>query len=106
MSEFEVVLSMDATRDLRGIYEYIAQVLGEPVIAENQYHRILLAAHKLSTMPERNPLFPDEPWHGLGLRKLLVDHFIAAYLIDTKAKTVTIIRVFYAKRDIRKLLIF
>lgn len=95
MSEWKVVYTEQAERDLRSIFEYIAFSLLEPEIAKNQSRRIMDTVAKLNDMPLRYPLYQKEPWHSKGLRVLPVDNYLGFYLpIETK-KTVAIIRIMY-----------
>lgn len=100
MSEWKIVYTEQAARDLRVIHEYIAFTLLEPEIAKKQSKRILDAAAKLSEMPLRCPLYEKEPWNGKGLRMLPVDHYLAFYLPVEQGKTVAIIRIMYGGRSL------
>ena len=51
MSEWKVVYSEQAERDLHNIFEYIAFSLLEPEIAKNQSRRIMDTVAKLNKMP-------------------------------------------------------
>jgi len=53
MSEWTVVYTEQAERDLRSIFKYIAFSLLEPEIAKNQSQRIMDAVAKLNEMPLR-----------------------------------------------------
>ncbi|MDD3890171.1 MAG: type II toxin-antitoxin system RelE/ParE family toxin [Syntrophomonadaceae bacterium] len=102
MSEWKVVYSEQAERDLHNIFEYIAFSLLEPEIAKNQSRRIMDAVAKLNKMPLRYPLYEREPWHSKGLRVLPVDNYLVFYLpVETKT-TVAVIRIMYGGRDIEE----
>jgi toxin ParE1/3/4 len=102
MSEWKVVYTEQAERDLRSIFEYIAFSLREPEVAKNQSRRIVDMAAKLNQMPLRYPLYSKEPWQSKGLRVLSVDNYLAFYLpVETKT-TVAIIRIIYGGRDIEE----
>lgn len=38
-----------------------------------------------------------------GMHQLLVDNFIVYYLVDDKDKSVTIVRIFYGRRDVERI---
>ena len=57
----KVQLTDEAELDLRGIHEYIAFSLLEPEIAKNVTQRIVAGLKSLTQMPERYPLFQEEP---------------------------------------------
>ena len=89
-----------ARQDLRGVLDYISNVLVEPVTAAGQVTRIMDAADSLVNMPMRHRLFDNEPWRSRGLRIMPVDNYVVLYLPDKKKKVVTITRIMYGKRDI------
>lgn len=97
---YDVQIAEQAKTDMRAIYSHIAYQLLEPAIAKKQYARIKAGILSLEEMPERYSLCPDEPWHSRGLRRLVVDNYLAFYLVDTESKTVTVIRVMYGGQDI------
>ncbi|MFA5384076.1 MAG: type II toxin-antitoxin system RelE/ParE family toxin [Eubacteriales bacterium] len=61
MSEWTVVYTEQAERDLRSIFEYIAFSLLEPEIAKNQSRRIMDMVEKLNEMPLRYHLKEHVP---------------------------------------------
>ena len=69
MKQYKVFIEEPAEDDLRGILYYIAEILKEPQIAINQVHHIRKAVEGLEMMPERFPLYKNEPWHSLGIRR-------------------------------------
>ena len=96
----KVVYTIRARQDLRDIYDYIAFTLLAPDAAKNTTERILEAARGLQSMPERNPLYKEEPWHSLGVRFIPVKNYIVFYTVNTDADTVSIARIMYGARDI------
>ena len=100
MSKWTVQYTKSAYAELDAIYRYIAEQLCAPGIAANQVKRILSAIGDLDEMPHRNPLYPKEPWKGLGLRKLPVDNYIVFYATDDEKEEVVVMHVFYGGRDI------
>ena len=102
MSEWKVVYTEQAERDLRSIFEYIAFSLLEPEIAKNQSRRIMGAVAKLNEMPLRYHLYEKEPWHSKGLRVLPIDNYLAFYLPVEAKMTVAVIRIMYGGRNIEE----
>ena len=90
---YKVKMSFQAKKDIRSIYRYIAFQLKEPQIAAKQYERIKSEIRKLNEMPERHAYYPDEPWRSYGVKKLIVDNYIALYIIDSKANIVVVLRI-------------
>ena len=58
---YDVNITGQACLDLKMIYEYIANVLMEPINAEKQYSRIEKAISNLDHMPERYRKYEKEP---------------------------------------------
>lgn len=96
----KVVYTFRARQDLHDIYEYIAFTLLAPDAARNTTERILEAGRTLEDMPEKNPLYKDEPWHSQGVRFIPVKNYIIFYTIDKDTDTATIVRIMYGARDI------
>lgn len=65
--KMNIVYTLQAQQDLKNIYEYIAYSLLAPDTAQNIYQKIIQVAHSLEYMPERNPLYNEEPWHSQGV---------------------------------------
>ena len=101
---FDIQISEQADKDLRGIYEYIAFELLSPENALGQLNRLETAINKLDHMPEKHHNYEREPWRGRGLRVFPVDNYLVFYIADTKNKVVTVIRVMYSGRDVDKIL--
>jgi len=104
MTVWRVDVSDSAKDDLRGIYQYIAQVLIEPVTARKKTDRIRTAIRKLDQMPKRFPLYDREPWASRGMRRMDVGNYCVFYVPDDQTNIVTIIRIMYARRDVPNLL--
>ena len=64
----KIVYTFQAQQDLKNIYEYIAYSLLVPDTARNMYQQIMQSVRSLEIMPERNPLYKEEPWHSQGVR--------------------------------------
>lgn len=97
-----IVYTAGAKRDLRGSYEYIAHDLLAPEAASGQTQRIMKKIRALDEMPMRFRLYGEEPWHSAGLRFFPVDNYFVFYLPDETKSTVSIVRIMYGGRDIRR----
>ena len=71
-----------ADSDLQNIYDYIANVLLEPHIAQKQTDRIMHTAESLDFMPFRHRLCDYEPWRSRGWRFVPIDNYLVFYLPD------------------------
>ena len=104
MSTYRVQYAPAAYEDLRAIYRYIASELLAVETAQKQTERIREAARALDTLPHRQPLVDWDPWASLGIHKMPVDHYCMYYRVNEETATVTIIRIFYAGRDIENII--
>ena len=103
---YQVAYSPEALDDLKGIYAYIAQELLAPGTAKKQINRIREEIRSLSFMPSRYALVDWEPWKGIGMHKVSVDHFVIFYTVNSETMSVTIIRIVYGGRDIESIVKF
>ena len=98
--KYKVVYTAGAKRDLRNIFRYISEELLAPENAAGQTDRIMAVIRKLVTMPNRNRLYEEEPWHSRGLRFFPVDNYLVFYKMNDE--TVYIVRIMYGGRDVHK----
>lgn len=99
---WNIVYTMQARKDLRDIYEYIALELLVPETANGQTRRIMHRIRSLEEMPMRHQLYEEEPWHSQGIRCLPVDNYLIFYLPDESQNIVNIVRIMYQGRDVHK----
>lgn len=97
---YEVVVSNSAENDLKEIYEYIAYKLLAPVNAAGQLKRLEESILNLNEMPERFPLFNDDPWHSRGMRFMVRDNYVIFYIVNNEKCIVSVLRVLYGGRNI------
>ena len=101
---WQVLYTKRANEDLQNIYRYIAEELKVPETAQKLTIKILDQIDTLNELPKRNPLYDKEPWKSRGLRKLIIDNFIAFYLTNESQNQVIILAIMYGGRDIGKLI--
>ena len=104
MSHYCVQYSPAAYEDLRAVYRYIALELQAEETAQHQTTRIRRAVRTLDRFPHRHPTVDWEPWMSMGVHKVPVDNYYVFYCVDEKMQTVTILRIFYAGRDIENII--
>ncbi len=104
MKQYKVLMTEPAVDDLQGIVQYISDELLEPVIAKKLVGKIKEALMSLDKLPTRHALVADERLAAQGIRKLIVENYIAFYMISEKDETVTVIRILYSRRDWEHLL--
>lgn len=98
----KIIYTNMARRDLREIYEHIACTLLVPDTAKSISEKIMREIRSLESLPERNPLYRDEPWHSQGVRLLRVKNYLVFYTVNLDTGTVSIARIMYAGRDISR----
>ena len=98
----KIVYTNTARRDLREIYEYIAYTLLVPNTAKAISGTIMREVRSLESLPERNPLYQDEPWHSQGVRFLRVKNYLVFYTVNPDADTVSVARIMYGGRNISR----
>ena len=98
----KIVYSFKARQDLHDIYDYIAYELLVPSTAQNMTETIMSSVRTLSELPEKNPLYREEPWHSMGVRFLPVKNYMVFYTIHEETETVSNARIMYGSRDIAR----
>lgn len=96
---YHVIIDSKAEQDLFDIFLYITETLKASDAAERLYSKMKRNLSKLSSMPHRCPFISSEPYHTLGIRKLLIENYIAFFLIDEMNYEVHIFRVLYNRRE-------
>lgn len=97
---YTVEITDEAEHDIRSIYRYIADELLNPSAAFNQASDIYNAIETLDEMPERFPLRRTEPWRSRNVRCMSVNNYNVFYMIANTPPTVTILRIFYNRRNV------
>lgn len=99
---WKIKFSERAINDLKAIYEYIAFELLVPETAAKQVDRLIKSVNILVEMPMMYRVYDDEPWQSKGMRCFSVDNYIVLYLPKKEENTVSIIRIIYGGRDIKR----
>ena len=97
MKSYAVQITEEALSDMEALYSYIAVRLKAPENAMKQYNRIADAIVSLKEFPDRFAYVELEPEYSMGIHRMLVDHFVVFYVIDTD--TVTVTDVLYGASD-------
>lgn len=99
---WSVYYGRGAENDLLEIYDYVAVQLCDPQTAEELFDTITVAVAGLAQMPYRFRLWAEEPWHSMGIRRMVVKNHVVLYLPDEDLERVRILRILYHKRDISR----
>ena len=97
---YNVEITPEAESDLRGIYRYIADEKENPPAAFRLVSLIYGEIAKLDTMPERFPIWRNEPWKSRGVRSMEVENYHVFYLVEETPPRVIALRVFYNSRNV------
>ena len=89
-----------AKNDMVEIVKYISDELKNPIAASKLAEELISSAENICTFPYSNNVYtPIQPL-GLEYRRIIVKNYMMFYTVNEKTKTVTIMRVIYAKRNI------
>ena len=91
-----------AKDDMLEIVKYISEELKNPIAAENLAEDFITSAEQVCEFPYANNLYtPIKPLEA-EYRRIIVKNYLMFYTVNEPSKTVTIMRVIYARRDIEK----
>ena len=102
---YNVRIMEKAEEDLSEIVDYISDTLKNQKAADNLLIEFLQEKENIAENPYMYPLSDNSVLQNEGYHRFLFyKNFIALYLIDDVDNIVSIMRIFYAKRDYTKLL--
>lgn len=78
---FEVVLTVQAKKDIARTYSYILNKLESKINADAVLHRLYTAIDELSFMAGSHHLYPNEPWHSEGVYYFAVNNQSIFYTV-------------------------
>ena len=102
MKQYQVIFSDQAETDMREIFEYIADELHAPDSAAKLLYQLENRINNLAFFPESYQLYDGEPWHSRNLRVMSAGNYHIFYVPDSDRLTVTIIRIFSERMDVKK----
>ncbi|MEW6662431.1 MAG: type II toxin-antitoxin system RelE/ParE family toxin [Bacillota bacterium] len=106
MSEnsYSLKFTSKAIEDLEQIYSYISGKLCAEIAADNLLEKIESSIMRLKYYPYSCGFVLDEPLKSRGYRKLIVDNYLAFYLVNEPEKQVVIMRILYGAQKYQDLL--
>ena len=104
MIAYHVVTTTQADIDLLNIDDYISTNLLAPMSAKKILGKIERKIASLALAPERGTRYEKEPWFSRNVRIVQVAHYKIIFQVDRSSKTVTILHVAYARRDLDRVL--
>ena len=93
-----------AEEDILATVKYIADILKNPIAANNLLDEIERHEKILEDTPGIYTFVRDEYLAGKGLRYVTIKNFMLFYTIDEENKIVNIIRFLYGRRDWKNIL--
>ena len=103
-NSYSLKFTPKAHEDLDQVYSYISEKLFAELAADNLLERIESSIMRLKDFPYSGSLVLDEPLKNRGYRKLIVDNYMAFYLVDEMEKQVVIMRILYGAQNYQNLL--
>lgn len=98
---YDVKMTPQAQAQLKGIINYIRNVLCAPSTATTMLNTLEGEILSLFQFPARVPLTEEEPWHSQGVHKLPVKNYLVYFWINEDAKEVHITTIVYGRREQR-----
>lgn len=96
--KYKIKITPKANDDLDEIFKYIFEELFNLDAAENLMNKIEKSMMRLGEFPLSCSLVEDNVLKSKGYRKLIVDNYIAFYIVDDKEERVVIMRVLYSRQ--------
>ena len=101
---YRITFTPVASEDLEAIYRYISKELHAEGAAVNFLEKIETSIMRLKAYPFSCNRVEDEFLRKKGYRKLIVENYVAFYLVDEEKQQVTIMRVLYSRQKYQQFL--
>ena len=96
---YSIHITKKAELDLISAADYIEFTLLNPTASNN----LLCAAEEkinaLTLNPKKHPIIDDTVLNALGIRFIVINSYMAFYIVDENTHTVHIVRFLYCKRN-------
>ncbi len=102
---YKIEYSSIAENSLNEIYDCISNVLLGPRAAQIITLGIMSTINSLSELPKRNKLCDEIFLKNKNIRSTHFKNFKILYYIDDNSSTITIVNIFYSKRNINNVII-
>jgi len=103
-NSYSLKFTPKASEDLEQIYSYISGKLFAEIAAGNLLEKIESSIMRLKYYPYSGSFVLDESLKSRGYRKLIVDNYLAFYLVNEPEKQVVIMRILYGAQNYQDLL--
>ncbi len=102
MKKYKICFNDQADFDLQQIFDYIYNVLENPIAARKVINGILKKCADLTTLPKLRPIKITS--NGFDFRMVHCGHYTLVFVVDEEEGEVIVYRVIYSRRDIASLL--
>lgn len=96
---YDIHITNAAQRDMQNATDYIQFVLKNPQAADKLLDESEKQISSLADLPEKFPLVDDPVLSSWGIRFVIVNNYLAFYIVDDAKKIVIIIRFLYHKSN-------
>lgn len=96
---YRVQISRDANADIDGVLSYLAVKLSNLEAAKHLADELEHVYDQLSEHPRLYEQARDPLLCQRGYRKVVVGNYVLLYLVDDDRQLVSIVRLFYGRRD-------
>jgi addiction module RelE/StbE family toxin len=103
-NRYDIIVYPAAANDMDNIFDYIAKTLSNLTAALGQIDDFESAFERIASHPNSCPKAQSEYIEAKGYRKLVVNNYIAFYLVDDDAKEVHVVRVLYGFMNFQDIL--
>ena len=101
---YNIHITKKAERDLINAADYIEFTLLNPTASDNLLSDVEEKINTLTSNPKKHPVIDDPVLYALKIRFVVINNYMAFYIIDEDTNTVHIIRFLYGKRNWLQLL--
>ena len=99
MQTYEIIITPDAETDLTELRDYITYELLSPDTALTYTQEIKTEIAKLEYLAPSIAPVPEEPFHSMGIRKIIANNYYVYFWINEDTNTVYVLNVIYKRRD-------
>lgn len=96
---YTIHITSKAERDLNEALDYIEFNLLNPTAADNLLDHTEEKINELSFLPKKYKTVDDPVLSAWGIRLIIINNYLAFYIIDEETKTVHIVRFLHGKRN-------
>ncbi len=102
--KYGIHITRSAEKDILDAADYIEVVLKNPTAADHLLDEVDRHINSLSELPERIPLVNDTVLASWGVRFVIINNYLAFYVVDKTNAKVTVVRLLYQKSNWKAIL--